>query len=225
MSFLNPVMKVGDQISEAIMVHNKQEKQVAKQQTIRAMSEVGIPAPARVYDCYPHELSGGMKQRVLIAMAVWCDPSLVVLDEPTTALDVTVQAQIIELLTRIRNEKNLSLLLITHDLGVAAKVCDKIYVMYAGKLAETGDVFEVYDHPMHPYTQGLLQCALSIDEFKEKLTVLPGTVPDLVDPPLGCRFHPRCPYAMPVCSEKDPTLARLGNAHHVFCWLCENGHE
>lgn len=219
MSYLNPVMKVGDQIAEAILLHSKMQRRAAQRETLKALSDMGIPAPARVYECYPHELSGGMKQRALIAMAVWCNPTVIILDEPTTALDVTVQAQILDLLSGLKQSGKLSFLLITHDLAIAAEVCDRIYVMYGGKIVETADVYELYGNPKHPYTQGLLQSVLSIDEFREKLVVLEGTVPNLMDPPSGCRFHPRCHCAMAVCSDKDPVPTEVGNQHRVFCWL------
>jgi len=220
MTFLNPVMKIGDQITETLMLHQKIGRAKAWRLAIERLESVGIPSPGNAMRSYPHELSGGMRQRVLITIAISCNPSLLILDEPTTALDVTVQAQILELISSIKEMTGVSLLLITHDLGIVAEVCDEVYVMYAGKIVEHADVFELYDNPLHPYTRGLLESVLSIDEFKRKLVSIEGSVPNLLDPPRGCRFHPRCSLATKnTCSEQEPPLAMMPNRHEVACWL------
>lgn len=215
MTYLNPVMKVGKQIAE-VLVSPTRDRTV-----IKLLESVGIPDPLKVADQYPHELSGGMRQRVLIAIAMANDPPLLIADEPTTALDVTIQAQILDLIKTIKTEKGTSLLLITHDLGIVAEMCDRVYVMYAGKIVESGDVFSIFEEPLHPYAQGLLRSSLSIAEFRENLETIEGTVPNLLDPPSGCRFHPRCPMAMSVCREKEPSLIQEKPGHEVSCWLYE----
>jgi len=216
MTYLNPVMKIGKQIAE-VMSGPPQERLV-----VGLLESVGIPEPSKVANQYPHELSGGMRQRVLIAIAMANDPALLIADEPTTALDVTIQAQILDLIKTIKTEKGTSLLLITHDLGIVADMCDRVYVMYAGKIAESGDVYSIFEEPLHPYTQGLLRSSLSIAEFRETLETIEGTVPNLLDPPSGCRFHPRCPMAMSICKEKEPTLTQQKPGHEVCCWLFED---
>jgi oligopeptide/dipeptide ABC transporter ATP-binding protein len=216
MTYLNPVIKVGKQIAE-VMPDRPGERRL-----IELLEAVGIPEPERRLSDYPHELSGGMRQRILIAIAMANDPLLLIADEPTTALDVTIQAQILDLIRRIQKEKEMSLLLISHDLGIVAGLCDRVYVMYAGKIVESGDVFSIFERPLHPYTQGLLRSSLSIAEFRERLEVIEGSVPNLLEPPPGCRFHPRCPSAMPVCKEKEPFLTEPSSAHEVSCWLYEN---
>ncbi|MGH7844873.1 MAG: ABC transporter ATP-binding protein [Candidatus Binatia bacterium] len=213
MTFLNPVMKIGKQIAEAA-ANPRAERDI-----IGLLDSVGIPDPERVSRQYPHELSGGMRQRVLIAIAIVNNPNLLIADEPTTALDVTVQRQILWLLKSIRETKQTALLLITHDLGIVAEMCDRVYVMYAGKIVETADVFSLFEEPLHPYTQGLIRSALSIAEFRPTLTTIEGTVPDLSRPPPGCRFHPRCPHVMDVCKEKEPALQELKSGHSTSCWL------
>ncbi|MEE9548775.1 MAG: ABC transporter ATP-binding protein [Candidatus Binatia bacterium] len=213
MTYLNPVLKIEKQIAEVI-THEPKEKTI-----IELLESVGIPEPAKIARAYPHELSGGMRQRVLIAIAVANNPPLLIADEPTTALDVTVQAQILELIRTIKEKQGTSLLLITHDLGVVAEMCDRVYVMYAGKVVESADVFSIFEDPLHPYTQGLLKSALSIAEFRENLETIEGTVPDLINPPLGCRFHNRCPKAMPICKETEPPFAEAKAGCQVSCWL------
>lgn len=218
MTYLNPVIKVGKQIAE-VMPDSPGERRV-----IELLEAVGIPEPERRLSDYPHELSGGMRQRILIAIAMANNPLLLIADEPTTALDVTIQAQILDLIRRIQKEKEMSLLIISHDLGIVAGLCDRVYVMYAGKIVESGDVFSIFERPLHPYTQGLLRSSLSIAEFRKRLEVIEGSVPNLLDPPPGCRFHPRCPSAMDVCKEREPFLTEPSSAHEVSCWLHEN-HE
>jgi ABC-type dipeptide/oligopeptide/nickel transport system ATPase component len=189
MTYLNPVLRIKDQLGESIILH--QGKKNIEAEVQKALELVQIPAPKRVAKGYPYELSGGMRQRVLIALALVSQPSVVIADEPTTALDVTVQAQILELLKQIRLEVKTSLILISHDLGLIAEACDRVYVMYAGRMVEHAEIIELYENPKHPYTVGLLKSVLSIDEFKEDLYVINGSVPNLIDPPSGCRFHPR----------------------------------
>ena len=220
MTYLNPVLRIKHQLGEAITLHQgKKNIDVAVQS---ALELVRIPSPRRVANGYPYELSGGMRQRVLIALALLLHPRLVIADEPTTALDVTVQAQILELLKQIRLEVKTSLVLISHDLGLIAEACDRVYVMYAGVMVEHAEVIDLYENPKHPYTTGLLKSALSIDEFKEDLSIIHGSVPNLMNPPSGCRFHPRCPECMPICIEKLPPRINLGSddkPHEVSCWL------
>ena len=218
MTFLNPVLRIGAQIAEAAAEYTKESE------IITLLQSVGIPYPERVVKQYPHELSGGMRQRVLIAIAIVNNPALLIADEPTTALDVTVQTQILSLLKSIREQKGTALLLITHDLGIVAEMCDRVYVMYAGKIVETADVFGLFEDPLHPYTQGLLKSALSIAEFSPTLTTIEGSVPDLSNPPAGCRFHPRCPRVMELCKEKEPPLDELKPGHLASCWLYKS-HE
>ena len=213
MTFLNPVMKIAKQIAEAA-ADPPEEREI-----VGLLESVGIPDPQRVSNQYPHELSGGMRQRVLIAIAIVNNPHLLIADEPTTALDVTVQRQILSLLKSIREAKQTALLLITHDLGIVAEMCDRVYVMYAGKIVETADVFNLFEDPLHPYTQGLIRSALSIAEFRATLTTIEGTVPDLSRPPPGCRFHPRCPRVMDICKEQEPLLEELKPGHVTSCWL------
>ena len=218
MTFLNPVLRIGAQIAEAAAEDTKESAIIA------LLQSVGIPYPERVIKQYPHELSGGMRQRVLIAIAIVNSPPLLIADEPTTALDVTVQTQILSLLKSIRERKGTALLLITHDLGIVAEMCDRVYVMYAGKIVETADVFSLFEDALHPYTQGLLKSALSIAEFSPTLTTIEGSVPDLSNPPAGCRFHPRCPRVMDLCKEKEPPLNELKPGHLASCWLYKS-HE
>lgn len=219
MTFLNPVVRVGDQISETILLHQEGSKSEAKIKTIEMLAKVGMPSASKVVDYYPHQLSGGMRQRVLISIALSCNPSLVIADEPTTALDVTIQSQILNLIKELRHELNTSMLLITHDLGIVATLCDRVYVMYAGKIVEAADVFALYENPMHPYTVGLLKSTLSIDEYKKELVSIEGNVPNLVNPPSGCRFHPRCRQAHARCTQMEPQSLEVEKGHIVSCWL------
>jgi len=222
MTSLNPVFTVGDQIAEAILTHKRVSKSQAREETIGLLQQVGIPQPEDRYKAYPHEMSGGMRQRVMIAMALSCQPELIIADEPTTALDVTIQAQILELLRRLKEEQNTALLLITHDLGVIAEMAQEVAVMYAGKVVEQAEVATLFREPKHPYTQGLLASIPAIDSDRSvRLNVIKGTVPNLVKLPPGCRFAPRCPFVMPVCREREPSLNPHGETR-VACWLYEN---
>lgn len=219
MTFLNPVIRIGDQIAEAVVRHQKVDKREARERVIELLDKVRIPDAKRAHDYYPHQLSGGMRQRVLIAMALSCRPSLLIADEPTTALDVTIQSQILGLISSAVRDLGTSLLLITHDLGIVASLVEVVYVMYVGKIVEHGDLYSVYEEPAHPYTQGLLKSVLSIDEFKKDLVTIGGIVPDALNPPRGCPFHPRCPKAMDICREREPNEVEVKLGHFVSCWL------
>jgi peptide/nickel transport system ATP-binding protein/oligopeptide transport system ATP-binding protein len=221
MTFLNPVQRVGDQIEEALRKHQNVGKTEAEKRVTQILGKIGIPSPTRFARYYPHQLSGGMRQRVLIAIALSCHPSLLIADEPTTAVDVSVQAQIIDLLSQLRDEMGLSLLLITHDLGIVAELCDQVYIMYAGKIMEYADVFSLFEDPKHPYTSGLLKSAVSIDELRKDLVAIDGMAPDMTDPPPGCRFHPRCGHTMEICRMKEPDLVAIGSNRYVSCWMYE----
>ncbi|GAC1399959.1 MAG: ABC transporter ATP-binding protein [Pyrinomonadaceae bacterium] len=230
MTSLNPVYTVGEQIAEALRLHRKLSRKDAKLAAVEAMNEVSIPDPARRADDYPHQLSGGMRQRVMIAMALACDPKLLIADEPTTALDVTIQAQILELLNELRRTRELAVLLITHDLGVVAEVADRVCVMYTGRIVEESPVNELFAQPKHPYTQGLLRSVpkLSMDAIgrREKLTTIEGTVPKLTALPRGCHFAPRCEFRMPRCTELERIpLYELGESARVRCVLYEKESE
>lgn len=218
MTYLNPVMKIRDQIAEAIVLHQKVPRGEAGRKAIELLEKVRIPIPSTVAQYYPHELSGGMRQRALIAMAISCNPDLLIADEPTTALDVTVQAQVLELIKQLKNEMNMALMLITHDLGIVADTCDRVCVMYAGRIVEEGNVYDIYREPKHPYTMGLLKSTLSIDEFKETLVTIEGTVPDLTNLPPGCRFRPRCSQISDRCRETVPPVVEVKRGHKVSCW-------
>ena len=203
---LNPVYTVGEQISEAIRHHLDYDDTAARERTIRLLDDVGIPEPEARYDDYPHEFSGGMQQRAIIAMALSCDPELLIADEPTTALDVTIEAKILDRLNRLADEYDTAIQLITHDLGVVAEMCDRVMVMYAGRAVEKASVEELYYDPKHPYTVGLMSAIPRIGDRQDRLKTIPGTMPDLVEVPSGCSFHPRCPFAEEVCTRKQPPL-------------------
>jgi peptide/nickel transport system ATP-binding protein len=203
---LNPVYTVGEQISEAIRHHLDHDEEEAKERTIQLLDTVGIPEAETRYSDYPHEFSGGMQQRAVIAMALSCDPDLLIADEPTTALDVTTEAKILGEIEELADEFDTAVQLITHDLGVIAEICDRLMVMYAGKPVEKASVEELYYDPKHPYTVGLMSSIPRLGDERERLQTIPGTMPDLVDVPPGCSFHPRCPYAEEVCSRKEPPL-------------------
>ncbi|MFC1802902.1 ABC transporter ATP-binding protein [Thermoproteota archaeon] len=222
MTYLNPVISIKNQISEKMMLHLGISKEEAIDKVINILGETQIPSPEIVADYYPHQLSGGMQQRALIAMAISCSPELLIADEPTTALDTTVQTGILDLFKELKKKEDFSTLVITHDLGVVAELCDKLYIMYAGKIVEYGDIFEIFENPANPYTKGLLDSTLSIDEYKKDLVSIPGVVPDMRNPPKGCRFHPRCKFADVKCREKEPEEVALKDNHSVFCWLIKN---
>jgi len=225
MTSLNPVFRVGAQVAEAVMLHNDVTKEEARQRTIEMFARVGIPAPDQRVDDYPHQLSGGMRQRVMIAMALSCDPRLLIADEPTTALDVTIQAQILDLLRDLRREREMALLLITHDLGIVAGIADRVAVMYAGRIVETADVRSLYRQPMHPYTVGLFNALPKLTAEKSRLRTIPGTVPSPIDFPAGCRFHPRCSRATDRCSVDEPRLDEIEPTHWAACWHPGPEHE
>lgn len=214
---LNPVIKNGAQISEALS--KKMPKGEARTRTLELLKEVNIPEPEKIANQYPHQLSGGMAQRVMIAMMLSTEPSLLIADEPTTALDVSIQAQILGLLEDLIKKHGASVLLITHDLSIVAETCDRVGVMYAGDIAEVGEVDQIIHNPKHPYTTGLIRAIPSDD--RKKLVGIKGNVPDLVNPPTGCRFHPRCDSAWDLCKEKKPTITQVENNHTVACFLYE----
>ena len=224
MTSLNPTIKVGKQIMEGILIHKKVTKEEAKKQAVEMLRKVGIPKPEERVNQYPHEFSGGMRQRVMIALAMSCNPSLLIADEPTTALDVTVQAQILDLINSLKKELNIGVILITHDLGVVAETADRVIVMYAGEKLEEAPVRELFKHPKHPYTWGLLKSLPRLDMSNgEKLESIPGTPPDLLKPPVGDPFAPRSEYAMKIDYEKKPPMIDLGNGHFVKSWLYVKG--
>jgi len=218
MTSLNPVYRIGDQIAEMIMLHQPLSQKKIYDMVIEKIKLVAMPYPEEVKNQYPHELSGGMRQRVMIAMAMACNPRLLIADEPTTALDVTIQAQILDLMKNLKNELNSAILLITHDLGVIAEMCDSVAVMYAGCVVEKADVDELFSHPKHPYTIGLMQSLPSLNEQKKRLNMIPGNVPTPQDFPYGCRFAPRCKYAQKQCFEEVPPLLQIKLKHSVSCW-------
>jgi oligopeptide/dipeptide ABC transporter ATP-binding protein len=223
---LNPVFKVGDQLSEVLSVHQDLGKEAGRKRAVALLKMVGVPDPERRVDAYPHELSGGMAQRVMIAMALACVPELLIADEPTTALDVTIQAQILDLMRDLRRDMGTSVILITHDLGVVAEMAERVAVMYAGEIVEQTDVNSLFDEPLHPYTQGLIGSIPILGEIKEKLAVIPGSVPNLINLPPGCRFAPRCQarlkYACAICAEVKPELEEVKPGHYVRCWLYQD---
>ena len=219
MSSLNPVIRVGPQVEEVLRLHKQISKSEAEAEVVEMFRSVGIPEPEKRYRCYPHELSGGLRQRVMISAAMICKPDLLIADEPTTALDVTIEAQILQLMRRLQRESGSSVLLITHDLGVVAEICDLVYVMYAGKIVETADVYELFHKPSHPYTHGLLGSLPSRNDGK-RLQSIPGTVPMLSEMPEGCRFAPRCKYATDECRQMLPDMIEIRPGHQVRCRLC-----
>lgn len=225
MTSLNPVYTIGDQICEAIELHQGLKRREATEKAIEMLRLVGIPLPERRINEYPHQLSGGMRQRVMIAMALSCNPRLLIADEPTTALDVTIQAQILELMKKLKQELGMAIMLITHDLGVVAEMAQRVVVMYAGKIVEEADVVSIFRKPLHPYTQGLLDSIPSMDREKGRLHVIDGVVPNPLFMPTGCRFNPRCPHAMDICREREPVLEPAGEGRFVACWLRSNANE
>ena len=218
-SSLNPLYHVGEQVSRVIRLHQQLEREPAQEKTLSMFDRVGLSDPERILTSYPHELSGGMQQRVMIALALSSFPGLLIADEPTTALDVTIQAQILRLMRELKSDINTSILLITHDLGTIAHMCDRVAVMYAGNVVEHGSILPIFKDPKHPYTQGLLDAIPIIGKRQKRLNVIPGTVPNLIYPPLGCRFHPRCAHAMPKCGKEKPGEMEVEDRHFASCFL------
>ncbi|NVM22833.1 MAG: ABC transporter ATP-binding protein [Desulfobacterales bacterium] len=219
---LNPVFTVGDQIAEAVELHQKVgSKTEVDEKIVEILDGVGIPEANRRVSEYPHQFSGGMRQRVMIAMMLSCNPDLLIADEPTTSLDVTIQAQVLRLMKHLREKLGSSMLLITHDLGIIAEYSQKVAVMYAGRIVESSDVVTIFKNPRHPYTQALLRSVPRTDIKQEKLPSIPGFVPSLINPPKGCRFHPRCRHAKNICREKDALKTEINSGHIVFCWRAE----
>ena len=223
---LNPVFRVGDQISEVLNIHQDFGRESGRIRAIELLKQVGIPDAERRADAFPHELSGGMAQRVMIAMALACVPDLLIADEPTTALDVTIQAQILDLMRNLRSQLGSAVILITHDLGVIAEMANRVAVMYAGEIVEQTSVIDLFKEPLHPYTKGLIGSTPVLGKVRDKLDVIPGSVPNLVNLPPGCRFAPRCKacvnYNMSICTEKKPDLIQVGEGHKVRCWLYQD---
>ncbi len=217
LSSLNPVFTIGNQVGHVISIHQDQNKRAARQRAVEVFEQVRLPDPDRLLDKYPHELSGGMLQRVMIAMALSCRPEVLIADEPTTALDVTIQAQILSLMLQMKEKTETAIIIITHDLGVVAETCDRVAVMYAGLIVERGPVQAIFDEPLHPYTEGLLASLPGQHETGDELRTIDGLVPDLIRPPYGCRFHPRCPIAEKVCQEKVPELLEKSDGRAVSC--------
>ncbi|MBI4554013.1 MAG: ABC transporter ATP-binding protein [Candidatus Latescibacteria bacterium] len=219
MTSLNPVLTIGWQLREPLQIHLGLSKRAARDRSIELLRLVNIPSPERRLDDYPHQFSGGMRQRVMIAMAIACNPKLLIADEPTTALDVTIQAQILELIQKLRAELKMSVILITHDLGVVGELCDRVIVMYAGRIVETAPVDELFDHPKHPYTVGLLRSVPKLGAtVKERIDPIEGAPPNLIALPSGCRFSPRCGHRFPKCDE-EPLLKEVASRHACACWL------
>ena len=225
MSSLNPTMQIGEQIIEPLLWHKKATRNQAKEIAIRILEEVGIPSPKERFHSYPFEFSGGMRQRVMIAMALICDPDLLIADEPTTALDVTVQAQILGLMQEIKEKKNTSVILITHDLAVASSFCNKVIVMYAGKIMEQSEMDSFIEQPRHPYSQGLLKSTPIINDTRERLDAIKGQPPNLKNVPSGCAFSPRCEQCLDICTKKAPPLIEIAPEHTVACWLYASEQE
>ena len=218
MTSLNPVFSIGEQIMETIRAHERLPQAQLRARAIAMLDKVGIPAAARRLDDYPHQMSGGQRQRVMIAMALACRPRLLIADEPTTALDVTIQAQILDLLMDLRDEFGMAIIIITHNMGVIAETADRVAVMYAGRVIEEAPVARIFDHPLHPYTRGLLECVPSLTEDRERLVAIPGTLPEPSRRPCGCRFAPRCPMAEPACTQAVPMLETVEPAHTAACF-------
>lgn len=223
MTSLNPVYRVGDQISESLILHQGMKKKEALEKAVEMLQLTGIPSPEKRVHEFPHQMSGGMRQRVMIAMALCCRPKLLIADEPTTALDVTIQAQILDLMRDLRERFNTSIIMITHDLAVVAEMADRAAVMYAGKMVEEAGVEQLFENPLHPYTQGLLSSIPRMEEKRDKLFVIEGTVPNLMHLPPGCAFAPRCPEASGPCHRDTPTLTDVGGGRKVSCWLHRKG--
>ncbi|MBT9140725.1 MAG: Oligopeptide transport ATP-binding protein OppD [Dehalococcoidia bacterium] len=218
LSALNPAFTIGEQLIEVLMLHQKLDRNAAYHRAIEALNLVQIPSATKRLADYPHQFSGGMRQRVMLAMACACAPSLLIADEPTTALDVTVQAQILELLRQLQSEMNMAIMLITHDLGLVAEIAQRVVVMYAGVVVENATVLNLFVRPLHPYTQGLLASLPLLEAERERLNVIPGGVPNMLNLPSGCRFHPRCPHCWQICRQQEPPLFPQ-NGSEVRCWL------
>ena len=225
MTSLNPVFTIGNQLTEAILIHRKLSKRQAKQRAIELLKLVGLPRANELLSQFPHQLSGGMRQRVMIAMAMACDPKVLIADEPTTALDVTIQKQILNLMKKLNRETGTAIALITHDLGVVAQMCERVIVMYAGKIVEEGNVKDIFNHPSHPYTQGLLASIPDMRHAKPRLYSIPGNVPKPGTITKGCLFAPRCEYVMDHCEEALPGLIKVGEGHRVRCFLSGDEEE
>jgi len=225
-SALNPVFRAGDQISEVLNIHQDFGQEAGRERAIELLKLVGIPEPERRADAFPHELSGGMSQRVMIAMALACVPDLLIADEPTTALDVTIQAQILDLMRDMKKQLGSALMLITHDLGVIAEMANRVVVMYAGEIVEESPVASLFDKPLHPYTQGLIGSIPVLGERRDRLDVIPGSVPNLIDLPQGCRFAPRCrarvDHHLSICTDQHPSIIEITEGHKVRCWLYQD---
>ncbi|AET62007.1 peptide ABC transporter ATP-binding protein [Paenibacillus terrae HPL-003] len=225
MTSLNPVFKIGKQIAESARYHHGVSKHKAKAMAVEMLTKVGIPRPEKVAVSYPHELSGGMRQRVMIAMAMVCNPKLLIADEPTTALDVTIQAQILDLMRDLQKSEGTSILMITHDLGVVAEMCDRVVIMYAGQVVEETDVKTLFKEPRHPYTQSLLASLPQLNSDQERLASIPGQVPNPLDMPKGCRFAPRCQFAKEICLAEAPELVEVEPGHKSRCLLQQEGYH
>ena len=225
MTSLNPVYPVGKQVQEAILLHQKVSKEEARQRVLDIFRAVGIPEPEKRYKSYPHQLSGGLRQRGMIGMAMVCCPKVMIADEPTTALDVTIEAQILQLMKKLCAEQGTSIILITHNMGVVAEICDYVYVMYAGKVMEQAETFELFDHTMHPYTKGLLDSIPRIGQNAERLHTIPGVVPNLLHLSQGCPFSNRCEYATDQCRTEKAQLHPVAPDHQVRCFRCEEEHQ
>lgn len=221
MTSLDPLFTIGHELMEVIMLHQDLDKKEATKKAIEMLKIVGIPEAEKRFREYPHQLSGGMRQRAMIAMALSCNPKLLIADEPTTALDVTIQAQIIRLIEDLKDEFSTAVLLITHDLGVVAETCKNVAVMYAGKIVEQGSIENIFENPLHPYTVGLNNAIPRLDIDKKRLQIIEGNVPNLIDMPKGCKFYPRCPYVMDICRQKEPPLIKKENGHLSRCYLEE----
>jgi oligopeptide/dipeptide ABC transporter ATP-binding protein len=225
MTSLNPIFKIGRQISEALILHRGLSKQEAHEESIRMLELVKIPNPERVVNDYPFALSGGMRQRAMIAMALACEPMLLIADEPTTALDVTIQAQVLDLMNELKQKINASIIFITHDLGVIAEMSDRVMVMYAGKAVEVASTVDIFKNPKHPYTIGLIASKPDMSTESTRLNVIPGNVPDLSNLPTGCPFSPRCDKSMDICKREFPDEKILDGEHRISCWLYSNKEE
>lgn len=224
MTALNPVLTIGFQIREPLRLHHKLSKREANKQGIELLKQVGIPYPEKRMNQYPHELSGGMRQRVMIAIALSCNPGLLIADEPTTALDVTIQAQILDLINDLKDKFNMGVMMITHDMGVVAEVADRVMVMYAGEKVEEGTVEEIFNNPKHPYTIGLLNSVPNVDDPDFELESIPGSLPSLNEQITGCRFQSRCKFVTDICRSKEPQVANISDTHKVSCWLEKEVH-